>query len=149
MKGFVEHIIIENAKIERELYRDIEHISAPFLLEDFKSRLPQVVNSKKTIDAYVSSINGLDQLIVSFTAGGDFHSQLQKSFENKEYDKIDTLMSDYDKEITEWLEWAHKAKDYNTKPEHIRDMPLRISSIYPIYTKQSVRSETLFNGNHI
>lgn len=74
MKGFVKQILIENAKIECELYRDLEHISAPFLLEDFKSRLPQVVNSKKTIDAYVSSINGLDQLIVSFTAGGDFHS---------------------------------------------------------------------------
>lgn len=47
MKGFVKQILIENAKIECELYRDLEHISAPFLLEDFKSRLPQVVNSKK------------------------------------------------------------------------------------------------------
>lgn len=122
MKGLVNHIINENAIIEREINRDYENISAPYLLEEFEKWLPQVVNSKKTVTSYVSSINSLDQLIVPFDINEDFYLLLQKSFENKEYDKIPALLDNYDKEITEWYEWAKTAGDYNTSPKHISDM---------------------------
>lgn len=122
MKGLVNHIIRENAKIEREINRDNENISAPYLLEEFKNWLPKTVNSKNTVINYVSSINSLDQLIVPFDVSEDFYLLLQTSFERKEYDKIPALLDNYDKEITEWLEWAKTAKDYNTQSKHISDM---------------------------
>lgn len=122
MKGLANHIITENAKTERKINRDYENISAPYLLDEFEKWLPKVVKSANTVTNYVSSINGLDQLIVPFDVSEDFHLQLQKSFENKEYDKIPALLENYDKEIQEWHEWAKTANDYETPHKHISNL---------------------------
>lgn len=122
MKGLIEHIINENAKLEREINRNSENILAPYLLEEFKAWLPKVVDSEGTVLSYVSSMNSLDELIVPFDVKEDFYLHIQKSFEKKEYDKIPTLLDNYEKEITEWFEWAKKADDYNIRPRHISDM---------------------------
>lgn len=122
MKSLASYIINENAKLEREINRDYENISAPYLLEEFKKWLPLVVKSPKTVTNYVSSINSLDQLIVPFDINEDFYLQLQRSFENKEFDKIPVLLENYDKEIQDWHEWAKTADDYDTQPKHISDM---------------------------
>lgn len=122
MKGLAYHIISENAKIERKINRDYENISAPYLLDEFQEWLPKVVKSADTVTNYVSCINGLDQLIIPFDVSEDFHLQLQKSFENKEYDKIPALLDNYDKEIQEWHEWAKTANDYNTQHKHISNL---------------------------
>lgn len=122
MKGLIEHIINENAIVEREINRDHENISAPYLLEEFKEWLPNVVDSQGTVLSYVSSMNSLDELIVPSDVSEDFYLNLQKYFERKEYDKIPALLEDYEDEITEWYEWTKKADDYNTRPKHISDM---------------------------
>lgn len=49
MKGLAYHIISENAKIEREINRDYENISAPYLLDEFQEWLPKVVKSADTV----------------------------------------------------------------------------------------------------
>lgn len=67
-------------------------------------------------------MNSLDQLIVPFDISEDFYLLLQKSFEHKEYDKIPMLLDNYDKEITEWFEWAKVVEDNNTRYKHISDM---------------------------
>lgn len=124
MKGFIEHLINENDKVERELARDLDNIQAPYLIEEFSNWRPESgIPEATTIQNYTSCVRSLDQLIVRFGDDDkDLHALLQYAFTHKDFDHMSGWLDEYDAEITQWLKWSKTANDPDSRPNHFSDM---------------------------
>lgn len=119
MEGFINHLIVENDKIERELERDLLNVEVPYLADEYKKWMLEVDDKKgKVPDTYVSNIKSADREF--FLYEDDFFYLLPQKIKSEDYDGVASLFKQYALIIDEWYEDSKK-EDVGISTKTIRD----------------------------
>lgn len=107
MKGLVEHLIMSNAQLERELERDLKKIEVPYMSDAYSDWLVNV--DGKTANAaasYVSYLRSMDNEL--FVAEDDFFESLRDCLKGNDLRALEALFDRYAGILDEWLEYSRK-----------------------------------------
>lgn len=107
MKGFIEHLIVSDTRLERELERDLRNTEVPYMADAYLNWLVKEDGKTENVaKAYISYLRSVDNELFVFEE--DFFESLRTCFGNRDRDGLEKLFDRYEAIIDEWLEDSKK-----------------------------------------